>query len=329
MRSRLLPATTAIIIVALVAFGFTGHVEAWERNQDGTPAAQWPTPQFAFRINSSNFVSLIPGIPLSEGEWRAWIFYALSRWNVSTGLDWDPVYQGTSTQNGCTQFPDGENTIDATINCVDAACMTLAIVRRYRSDLDLTQILEADLCVIAPAPLTSWGITDGEINAGAIDIVGVLVHEFGHFLDLGHTLNTVMHPDLAAGRMDYRLPTWDDIEGARAVFPGTVTLDRARRWRRRDGSNSWSDETKIPSSNQWIEPTGSIGWSSVNGDVVVVGGLGDSGFPVHLTRTAYPLDSGVSGTTGLGRRRLGGGRPLRAQDIGASSGLQPLRTPLS
>lgn len=280
---------TIVLLVCTIVSPAIAH--AWTRNPDGIgglPQAQWPSPQVQLRVNSGNFVSNMP-FSLTEEEWQAWIFYALSRWNVTTGLEWQFQFEGATTSNGCTQIADGENTIDAMSECVTPDCFIYAYVRRYRSSLDETVIIEADLCVSVSAATEGYGITDGEINTGRMDIIGVLTHEFGHFLDLGHTSNTVMLANAQAGSMEMRIPTVDDITGARTVYPGPSTFDRTRRWRRRNGTNSWSGATDIPSANQWIDPTGAIGGSVGHGDVVVVTGHNPTSSPVHLSRADYPL----------------------------------------
>lgn len=87
----------------------------------------------------------------------------------------------------------------------------------------------ADICVMfAFGPprcdLIPWHAGFGAPAAGDFDMLSVLIHEFGHYLGLGHSsgagsANNVMHPMIAPGQMRRMLGP-QDIAGLTTLYQG-------------------------------------------------------------------------------------------------------------
>jgi hypothetical protein len=149
-------------------------------------------------------------VPLETIQW------ASSQWRERTDANFFLLFGNDTADRAtfCGGASDGLNQVDVTGGCLEPACTTWAVLQPYvNSNSDM---VEADLCVFRPGATTGgqtgWAITT-PIAPMKKDLIGLLVHEFGHMIGLDHTANTVMDsPSFGVGNTRARYPYGDDID---------------------------------------------------------------------------------------------------------------------
>lgn len=239
-----------------------------------------------FRVNTSS-VSNLNGITLSSGDFLDWVAYAASQWNKQTGLTLDNGYLGTTT--GSCSADNSYNDISVLSGCaapIDGGCTVLAT--QVYADNDSNGIIDPgrnDLCIWGGS--ADWEVLASDLGSTEIDLVAVLVHEFGHMLGLADTTNSAAMNGGYQGSSGRYLYS-DDIVGMRTIQSSKLTSYFAywRSWN--DGTSSWSSATAFGSSVKNFPVRGTIGTSG-GSNYVVASTVANDGASVKFSRAAYPL----------------------------------------
>jgi hypothetical protein len=262
----------------------------------------WETPETIFLINANSFATsgMLPGLPLTAEQSRFWIQWAASQWTERTDSAFFNRYIGDTTAHGsnCGGVPDGWNEVDAQFPCREPGCTSLAHHAGYFIG---PHFIESDICVYGnsmnppPPSQTGWTVTS-PVAAGRQDFVGTLVHEFGHWLGLAHTNNTVMHPDALSGTMN-RYPFGDDIDCVRNLYP-SVAFNSNRYWSVMPPSGGFSVPRLVGSgADSHFSANGAVGSSSSGGNFFVVTAVGTDFNSVRFTRAPHPVNPSSPGWT--------------------------------
>ena len=174
-----------------------GAVQKW-----ATPHA---TANFYLNLNTTQ-VGTGAG---DAAAFRAAITGAAQSWSGVAGADFALTYGG---QSNATQT--GHNGINEVLFMHKGATERAAAAQVwYRAD---GTIIEADIWINDDY---RWNAT-GQPAADEVDLQSALLHEFGHWLILGHTDHTasVMFPRLATGTTKRNLQA-EDMAGISAIYP--------------------------------------------------------------------------------------------------------------
>lgn len=266
----------------------------------------WSNGDFEYRINLQSFVDHVNGttLSLSTGDYAWWVNHAASVWRTRTGADIDFTYLGTTTAE-CDDFHvsaggrllDSENSVAAQDGCKDVGgvvnCDAYASTYYYSSNS--VALTEVDMCVFTPPGLV-YEVSADDMD-GRVDVIGLLVHEFGHAIGLKHPTSSrvvnvpdgkVMNGTIPTGSLGYRFPYGDDIEGARSLYG---TRSHSEYWRRYEPSTerftaaySFGGSVNLPTAGA-ISQTGSNTWSVIRAATNIAADR------VWFNDAAYPLSS--------------------------------------
>jgi hypothetical protein len=136
---------------------------------------------------------------------------AASRWTNVSGADFEFTYGGPSTATD--KGNNNKNDIMWQDNGNTGVLGTTWIWYWTGSN----EIFEADMVI---NDYYQWD-TSGSPASNEFDLESVALHEFGHYLHLGHDTdqNAVMYPSIAAGTVKRTLYQ-NDIDGIRFIYPG-------------------------------------------------------------------------------------------------------------
>ena len=255
--------------------------------------ASWPGRALTYFVNETSFVNNLVGPGLDATGYQWWIAWSWSQWRERAGIDFDFTYGGT-TNTGCN-VANGISETAARVGCDPwgpaPACNSWARTFARRDPMDINIIVESDTCVYQTiGPVTpvniQWRVQTDGITTAEKDLPGVLVHEFGHGLGMGHTTGTVMQGNaFGNGSTLSRYPFGDDIEGIQSLYP--TRTGEYRRWKAYT-AGSWGSETTV-TTNDVITPTEAVTALTSTGYKVISTFLRPSGGRVYFSRTAYPL----------------------------------------
>ncbi|WP_430673513.1 matrixin family metalloprotease [Lujinxingia litoralis] len=245
------------------------------------------TSSFTSRLNASSQNN--SNLSLSQTQYENWTLYALAQWSAQSGTGWDHQYNGTTSLSPCagSAHGDGHSVIGGGYGCEEPGCTTLAYTSPIISIFG--NRTEADICILGLSTSSpSWTLAGTSLGTNELDLVSVLVHEFGHALGIDDSnVYSVMHP----GNRFLRNLYGDDIKAVRAAFPGNAPVERDRRYRRYDhATNSWDNWQSIPGTSYWLEPSGAVGYSYIPNetlphlDRLVVASNTKNGDAIHFTR---------------------------------------------
>ena len=269
---------------------------------EGPPGYKWPGGVYNYRINVTSFQQYLGSLSLTAAEVAYWIPYAMSAWRERTGIDGSLTlnYVGTSTasNNTCTNH-DGTNQVYVVNGCrggLTPPCTTVAETKRWPWPPVGSPITEADTCVYGGAAgptafscLGGWRVRIDNFPNDQKDLIGLLVHEFGHTLGLGHYNGSVMQTGAyECGNILSRYPYGDDIDGMRSLYGYGLGGIPAAFWREKFASSPWSGEVAVtPADGVW--PVLAAVGRSGSGSKVVVTELSDTGNVIAFNRATYPL----------------------------------------
>lgn len=260
--------------------------------------AYWSGGTFEYSVNVQTFVDRINGHSLTSTEARFWNQYAVSEWVSRSGIPIAADYLGDTTDDcgdhgGATR----ENTVEVEWGCApgeSSPCTTLATTTSTWSGGTL---LEADMCVWGGS--ANWELQLANIATTEVDLVGLLVHEYGHMLGLGD-VNGVPAGTMDGGYLGGGLNRYlfgDDIEGLRDAYDSITIQGLASYWREFDDYwDTWSSSRSMGGSQSFQPRRADIGSDSSGNDYVVAAAADHDGDYVHFKRAAYPLGTSATWT---------------------------------
>lgn len=137
---------------------------------------------------------------------------AAATWS-NAGAKFTFSYGGTTTSYNAPNYADGINCISWSSTYFTAESTTLAETT-YWYDQTTGNISQVD-CVFNDHK--TWS-TDATTLSGRFDVESVMLHEFGHYLSLDHSVApAVMQPTVPSGAQRRTLTT-DDINGIIAIY---------------------------------------------------------------------------------------------------------------
>lgn len=248
---------------------------------------------FNVYVDTGSFSNL-NGDSLSSTESTYWVGWALKEWKVRSGADFDyNVF--TTTNASCRTSGDNYNVVGVSSSSASATCGSASALACHiaRNNVWGNRI-EDDICVVGNA--ATWEVVQEQIASGNKDLIGVLVHEVGHFLGMEHTsYPSVMKSNAffsSAGRHLYG----NDIEGVRDLFGGGVQVFE-RSWRTWYGtSETIGSATSFGGTTSWQRPAAGIGGSSAHSTnrYVVSNMLNTAGTLQYFNRASYPISGSWS-----------------------------------
>jgi len=180
----------------------TGQVPAWAN----MPVRFWISDRGSPQIgNGSEFAAVQAAFQTWQNVPTATVsFQAMGPTPVST-VGQDRLNTVTFVDN---TVPLGSDTIASTFSFFELG-----------SDGNLV-IQEADIALNPAVGFSTSG------NPGKYDVQGVVTHEVGHLLGLDHSalLSSVMTPYGAAGQLDQRMLTYDDMVGISVLYPNSSAI---------------------------------------------------------------------------------------------------------
>lgn len=161
------------------------------------------------------------GFPWSEETVRSLLERSLASWNEVEESYGRFVLEGTSDASG-DRRRDGRNVVSWTDPWPHAPSWLAVTWSAF--DPETGERLESDVEINASV---RWSITDEPVR-DTYDLRSVLTHEFGHWLRLGHVLNTrsVMNAFILRSEAVWRLDAGDRM-GAAWIYPSYGTLSAA------------------------------------------------------------------------------------------------------
>jgi hypothetical protein len=194
----------------------------------------------------------------------------------------------TTVPTSCTEVlanrtANSHNEVVAVAACAPGEtppCITGAWVQSYTS---AGTVIERDVCVFGTA--FTWRAIPDSFPVGSLDLYGVLTHELGHFLGLGHTANTVMDDGtlFGLGQTSSRFPAGDDFDGVRDFYG--VREEQYFYRSMTEFQTTWSTESSVFSAATHVNAT--IGRGLVDHRVAV--SAMDSNTTNWIDRAPYPL----------------------------------------
>lgn len=193
---------------ALHQTDFHAMQQPW-RSTGAMVTRKWPAPNpsatFYVNINCSQMTTQ----QLPEAELRDAIVGAANKWSTVNSADFLLRYGGPSSATAT-----GYNGINEIVFMAKGQNARAAAAEVwYRADMT---IVEADIWINDDY---KWSVRDTP-DATTVDLESALLHEFGHWLILGHITEktSVMYPQLAVGTVKRNLQM-ADIAGISAIYP--------------------------------------------------------------------------------------------------------------
>lgn len=177
---------------------------------------------------------------------------AADTWTNVSGADFEFTYGGPSTATDKSSNDKNE------IMWKDEGDTGTLATTWYWYWTSSKEIFEADMVI---NDYYRWDTSDLPAN-NEFDLQSVALHEFGHYLHLGHDSNpgAMMYYSISAGSLKRTLHQ-NDIDGIRFIYPGTTCLSDFNG----DGTVTLDEVTAVAS--RWrLNPVGSY---DLNGDLVI------------------------------------------------------------
>jgi len=305
----------ATMFFSALMFALPGRASAFKLI--GLPGYEWPGGVYNYRINVASFQNNLGSLNLTASEVAYWIPYALNTWRERTGVDssltLNYVTTSTASNDTCTNH-DGFNQVYVVNGCRDGAtppCTTFAQTKSWPLPPSSSPIVEADTCVYGgaagptavPTCTGGWRVRMDAFPSTRKDLIGLLVHEFGHTFGLDHppSNDTVMELESnGCGNVFSRYPTGDDIDGIRSQYGFAAGGIPEAFFREKVANGSWSAEVAVPSLDGVWPLQASVGRGGTGStSKVVVTEVSDTGNTVAFNRANYPLTASSTWTTGL------------------------------
>lgn len=281
-----------IFLVSLCVLGLSSPAAGYVLK-----AYKWENGDFTYHVNTSSFGN-VNGHSVSSAEGEFWTQYAVSQWTSRTGANLNVSYGGSTTAS-CLDDNDGLNTVEVRSGCHPNGCHVNGSVFAGNPGDDGTYYVERDLCIWGDA--NNWELQMASIASGEVDLVAVLVHEFGHMLGLGDVANPTPGGTMDGGYRGGGLQRYiyaDDLAGIRAQYAGEGVQSLGGYWRAWDtSSDSWSARRSFGGTHfqPWKGDIGS--YSNTGTDYVVMAQTDTDGDRIYFHRASYPLGTSPSWTT--------------------------------
>lgn len=176
---------------------------------------KWPdaSPVVKYKINVNS--DQAGGANGSVADFRDAIIAAANTWNQVTGIDFEFQYDGETTTTSVGAKTPGLNGINEVVFMHQGITNTAGLGIYFFRKSDNT-IIEADMWLNDDFP---WDAT-GSPDANELDLQSGVLHEFGHFLNLGHASDAtaIMFAYLDKGILKRSLSP-EDIAGIRFIYP--------------------------------------------------------------------------------------------------------------
>ena len=170
-----------------------------------SPRRVWKTTPVAVRVyNAGNST-----INDSDGGVTA-VVGAIKAWGIiSSSTTSSPAVQGTAPAT---------ITLNSNGHICNGTCLAATLTGYYHSEGNNTYIDDADIYTNTKHDYTSSKENDG--CSGEYDIDGIMVHEVGHVIGLGHSSvsGATMYPSVSACNYNNRTLESDDIAGKNDLY---------------------------------------------------------------------------------------------------------------
>jgi hypothetical protein len=252
-----------------------------------------------FAVNQDSFVTNLNGLSLTRGEALFWSAWAAEQWHWRTGAG--VIFSAY----GDTDYGNSES------DCYTAGLSFVAVVPGCvhgdnGSDdcnaLGYSRISSSwpysdegkNMCIYGgtgnQSGAVNWEIDlDGFSTSFAeVDLISVMVHEFGHWALLGHSPGSVMD---AAGAPDWQIhrdPTDDDSQGIRYTHSDQVGINL--KMYPLDSAGINGSPVNAMSNTTWARHNGVS--LAIDGTTYIVRGVpSPASNDVHFARTPAPVTS--------------------------------------
>jgi len=268
-----------------------------------------PNSTYTYKVNpaSSNITWNESNFTFSGNQLLWWVNYALATWKERTGANLTFNYAGTTT-TGCGGLGDSTSTVAFQAGCNpfdNPPCSTLGCeAPTCNQELPACSaagtVCEADVCIFGGASPNGYSVEDN-MPAGALDLVGLVTHELGHAMGLGHEANTVMRQFDSPGSTRERYPFGDDITNLVTNSDGAYGFRSLKvywsEYVKGSSGTGWTTGVSLPSSEVTaFPPAAAIGLSGTNTGRVVIGVIARSDQQIVLERADYPLSAASTWT---------------------------------
>lgn len=156
----------------------------------------------------------------------------------------------------------------------------------WRDDAD-GFLEEIGICIYAQN--ADWEIEANKISTFEVDLLGVLMHEFGHVLGLDHSAGTVMEAAGLDGNNARHL-FGDNIRGLRKKYSPHTFANLQGFWRRWAGTN-WTNDTTIPTGPMYRPISGTVTTTKVVASSISETSSDVTPKYVNFQISNYPLSS--------------------------------------
>lgn len=216
----------SIVLAILVAvFGFVHSGYVVSLLEDGVTARRWFVADYPIEIRIwEGFTDQLPQV-VDGSDPRAALKEALERWMRITSVTF-VLGEDTSVSDAGFDQPSTINLVtiaDTPANQALFSGATIGISRVFFNPVT-GQILDRDLILNSQETWTTVEDTEADVQ----NIFGVALHEFGHHLNLNHSISRASTMSFRGGgafSQRFDLLSWDDLAGVNVTYP-MVGLDR-------------------------------------------------------------------------------------------------------
>ncbi len=183
------------VVASVPAFGYTLL----------SPRRVWKTVPINVAVLNQGNNSIVDG----SGGVNA-VASAINTWGVvNSSITSSPAVRGSAPAT---------ITLNNNGHICNGSCLAATLTGYYHSEGALTFIDDADVYTNTKYKYTSSGETDG--CSGEYDINGIMVHEVGHVIGLGHSTvsGATMYPSVAACNIANRSLEADDLAGKNDLY---------------------------------------------------------------------------------------------------------------